>query len=170
MQLLSDNATPRVNFGLGLNLSYKNWALQTFFQGVTAYDRVISNQEGAGMRQHGGSVRPYYPIWADDVWTPETPDAKYPRPVGSNWQESGSVATNFWMRSGAYLRMKMLNLGYSLPKSWVRTIGLTSAQLYFNGTNLFAISPMNEFHDPEQKNYDSYPLMKTFTIGADIRF
>ncbi|WP_341839848.1 TonB-dependent receptor [Chitinophaga caseinilytica] len=170
MQLLSDNATPRVNFGLGLNLSYKNWALQTFFQGVTAYDRVISNQEGAGMRQHGGSVRPYYPIWADDVWTPENPDAKYPRPVGSNWQESGSVATNFWMRSGAYLRMKMLNLGYSLPKNWVRTIGLTSAQLYFNGTNLFAISPMNEFHDPEQKNYDSYPLMKTFTVGADIRF
>ncbi len=170
MQLLSDNATPRVNFGLGLNLSYKNWALQTFFQGVTGYDRVISNQEGAGMRQHGGSVRPYYPIWAGDVWTPETPNAKYPRPVGSNWQESGSVATDFWIRSGAYFRMKMLNLGYNLPKPWVRTIGLTSAQLYFNGTNLFAFSPMNEFHDPEQKNYDSYPLMKTFTIGADIRF
>lgn len=171
MQLLSTNATPRINFGMGINVSWKNWALQTFFQGVTSYDRIISNQEGAGMRQHGGSVRPYYPIWAGDVYTPETPDGKYPRPVGqSGWAEAGAAASSFWIRNGAYFRMKMLNLGYNLPKSWMQRIGLSSAQLYFNGTNLFAFSAMKEFHDPEQKNYDSYPVMKAFTFGADIKF
>ncbi|MGX5820729.1 SusC/RagA family TonB-linked outer membrane protein [Chitinophaga lutea] len=169
-QLLSENATPRINFGIGLNISYKNFALQSLFQGVSGYDRIISNQEGPGMRQHGGSIRPYYPIWAGDVWTVENPNGKYPRPVGSNWFESGTGASSFWIRNGAYLRLKMLNLGYTLPKSWLNAIGLSSGQIYFNGTNLFAISDMLEFHDPEQKNYDSYPVMKTFTIGADIKF
>ncbi|RPE14323.1 TonB-dependent receptor [Chitinophaga lutea] len=169
-QLLSENAAPRVNFGIGLNISYKNFALQTLFQGVSGYDRIISNQEGEGMRQHGGAVRPYYPIWAGDVWTPETPNGKYPRPVGNNWFESGTGSSSFWIRNGAYLRLKMLNLAYSLPKSWVNALRLSSAQVYFNGTNLFAFSAMKEFHDPEQKNYDSYPVMKAFTFGADIKF
>ncbi|MGN6511253.1 MAG: SusC/RagA family TonB-linked outer membrane protein, partial [Chitinophaga sp.] len=171
VQLLSTNATPRINFGMGINVSWKNWALQTFFQGVTSYDRIISNQEGAGMRQHGANIRPYYPIWAGDVYTPETPNGKYPRPVGqSGWAEAGAAASSFWIRNGAYFRMKMLNLAYNLPKSWTDRIGLGSAQLYFNGTNLFAFSAMKEFHDPEQKNYDSYPVMKAFTFGADIKF
>ncbi|WP_298709660.1 SusC/RagA family TonB-linked outer membrane protein [Chitinophaga sp.] len=171
VDLLSTNNTPRVNFGMGINLSWKNWALQTFFQGVTSYDRMISNQEGGGMRQHGGTVRPYYPIWAGDVWTADNPQAEYPRVVGnSGWAEAGAAASTFWIRNGAYFRMKMLNLGYNLPKPWLRKIGLTSAQLYFNGSNLFVFSGMKEFHDPEQKNYDSYPVMKAFTFGADIKF
>ena len=87
IQVLSDNNSPRINYGFGFNLSWKNFTLDAHFQGVGNYDRIISNQEGAGMRQHGGSVRPYYPIWADDVWTPETPDAKYPRPIGHNWYD-----------------------------------------------------------------------------------
>ncbi|GEP97081.1 SusC/RagA family TonB-linked outer membrane protein [Chitinophaga cymbidii] len=170
VQLLSENASPRINFGIGLNIAWKNFSLQSLFQGVSAYDRIISNQEGEGMRQHGGTVRPYYPIWADDVWTPDNPDGKYPRPIGQNWYESGTGATSFWIRNGAYLRLKMLNLAYSLPQSWMSALKLTGAQLYFNGTNLFAISKMKEFHDPEQKNYDSYPVMKSFTFGMDLRF
>ncbi|MGG5905588.1 hypothetical protein, partial [Sphingobacterium daejeonense] len=55
-----------------------------------ARDVYKRQQEGGGMRQHGGTFRPYYPIWADDVWTPENPNAQYPRPVGYNWQESVS--------------------------------------------------------------------------------
>ncbi|WP_198405643.1 SusC/RagA family TonB-linked outer membrane protein [Chitinophaga caeni] len=170
VQLLSDNAAPRINFGFGFDVSWKNFTLQTHMQGVGAYDRIISNQEGAGMRQHGGAIRPYYPIWASDVWTPENPNAKYPRPIGQNWYESGTGSTSFWIRNGAYLRMRMLNLGYRLPKSWLDALRLSNAQLYFNGTNLFTISKMKEFHDPEQKNYDSFPIMKTFTFGLDIKF
>ncbi|UGU15482.1 TonB-dependent receptor [Sinomicrobium kalidii] len=169
-QLLSKNAIPRVNYGFGFNLGWGNITLDAHFQGVTNYDRIISNQEGAGMRQHGGTVRPYYPIWADDVWTPENPDAKYPRVVGQNWYESGTGATSFWIHNGAYLRLKNLNIGYSLPKEILESIGVSSVQLFFNGTNLFAISEIKEFHDPEQKNYDSYPVMKTYSLGMNFKF
>lgn len=170
VQLLSTNADPRFNYGLGLNVSYKSFSIQAHFQGVMGYDRIISNKEGAGMRQHGGSIRPYYPVWADDVWTPDNVDGKYPRPVGQNWYESGTGASSFWIRNGAYLRLKTLNIAYSLPAKWTSSLKLDNLQLYFNGTNLFFISEMSEFHDPEQKEYDSYPLMKSFTFGLDVRF
>lgn len=170
VQVLSNNGAPRINYGVGINISYKGLAITSQFQGVGAYDRIISNQEGPGMRQHGGTVRPYYPIWASDVWTPENPGAKYPRPVGSNWYESGSEATSFWIRNGAYLRLKVLNIAYNLPKAWTSRLKLGSAQVFANGTNLFSVSKVKEFHDPEQKNYDSFPIMKTFTVGLDFKF
>jgi hypothetical protein len=66
--------------------------------------------------------------------------------------------------------LKNLNVGYNLPKSWISFLNLESAQLFVNGTNLFVLSAMTEFHDPEQDCYDSYPLMKSFTFGVDIKF
>ncbi|WP_432709703.1 SusC/RagA family TonB-linked outer membrane protein [Pedobacter sp.] len=170
IQLLSNNNTPRINFGLGFNVSWKGFTLDTHFQGVGAYDRIISNLEGGGMRQHGGSFRTYYPIWAGDVWTPENPNGKYPRVTGNNWAESGTENSTFWIRNGAYLRLRNLNVAYNLPQGWLNEVKLKSAQLFFNGTNLLTISDMKEFHDPEQNNYDSFPVMKTFTLGLNIKF
>lgn len=170
VQLLSNNNTPRINFGLGFNVSWKGFTLDAHFQGVGAYDRMISNQEGGGMRQHGGSFRSYYPIWTSDVWTPETPDAKYPRPVGSNWAESGTDNSTFWIRNGAYLRLRNVNLAYNLPQAWLNSVKLKSTQIFFNGTNLLTFSDMKEFQDPEQQNYDSFPVMKTFTLGLNVKF
>lgn len=170
MLLLSDNNTPRINYGLGLNASWKGFTVSALLQGVLAYDRVISNQEGAGMRQHGGSFRPYYPIWADDVWTADNPNAEYPRVVGSNWAESGATSTTFWIRNGAYMRLRDLNISYALPERISSAMKIKGASVFFNGTNLFVLSPMTEFHDPEQKMYDSYPVMKTFTLGLDVKF
>lgn len=169
-QLLSKNAQPRINYGFGFNFTYGNFTLDSHFQGVGVYDRIISNKEGAGMRQYGGTVRPYYPIWADDVWTPENPDAKYPRPVGKNWYESGTGSTSYWIQNGAYLRLKNLNIGYNLPKEMLQSVGINSLQIFLNGTNLFAISKVKEFQDPEQKNYDSFPVMKSYTLGLNFKF
>jgi TonB-linked SusC/RagA family outer membrane protein len=169
-QVLSTNGKPRINYGFGGNISWKGFALDILFQGVGAYDRIISNQDGPGMRQHGGSVRPYYPIWAGDVWTPENPNAKYPRVIGNSWYESGTGATSFWIRNGAYLRLKSINAAYNLPEKWISCLGLSGVQVFFNGDNIFFLSAMSEFHDPEQKNYDSYPIMKTFTFGLNIQF
>src|SRR5690606_34462216 len=168
--LLSENNTPRINYGLGLQASWKGFSVSALLQGVMAYDRMISNQEGGGIRQHGGSFRPYYPIWADDVWTAENPGAKYPRVVGSNWAESGTGNSSFWIRNGAYLRLRDLNISYALPTGVADALKIKGASVFFNGTNLFVLYEMTEFLDPEQKMYDSYPVMKTFTLGLDFKF
>lgn len=170
IQLLSKNGAPRINYGFGGSVTWKGFSVDLHFQGVGMYDRMLQGKDGDGLYQHGGVFRPYYPIWTGDVWTPENPNAKYPRVIGESWNESGVGSQSFWIRNGAYLRLKNLNIGYNLPKCITSPLGLISAQLFFNGTNLFVISDMTEFHDPEQGNYDSYPLMKSFTFGLDVKF
>ncbi|MDR3338724.1 MAG: TonB-dependent receptor [Candidatus Symbiothrix sp.] len=169
--LLSDNAVPRLNYGFGGEISWKGLTLSAHFQGVGSYDKFVSGYD-AGIYQHGGSNRPYFPLWTSpDLWTPENPDGKYPRVVGSSWYESGVGRTTFWQRNGAYIRLKNLNIGYKIPKSILNLVSLTEAQVFFNGTNLFALSELTEFYmDPEQAYYDSYPLMKTFTFGLNVSF
>ncbi len=169
--LLSENGTPRINYGLGGNIKWKGITIDVHFQGVGKYDRFVGGVDG-GFYQHGGAVRPYFPIWTSDkVYDPElNPNGVYPRIVGNSWYESGAGNTSFWMRNGAYLRLKNLNIGYDLPKSILRPLGITHAQVFANATNLFCISDVTEFLDPEQKYYDSYPLMRTFSFGLNFSF
>lgn len=169
--LLSENGTPRLNYGFGGNVEWKGLSLDFHFQGVGAYDRFVGGVDG-GFYQHGGANRPYFGVWTSKkVYDPEfNPSGTYPRIVGSSWYESGAGNTSFWLRNGAYLRLKNLNVGYQLPKPILRPLGLTQAQVFMNATNLFCISDVSEFLDPEQKYYDSYPLMRTFSFGLNVSF
>lgn len=168
MTFISDLGVPRINFGFGFNLQWEGFTLDAHFQGVGAYDRMIRTDNGNGVFQV--EDRPYFEIWTgDNVWTPENPDAKYPR-VGGTWQEEyGWAGSTYWLRNGAYVRLKNLNIGYTLPRMWFSELGVNQVQLFLNGTNLFYISAMDEM-DPEQHALDSYPLMKSFTAGLSINF
>ena len=169
--LLSENGTPRINYGFGGSIKWKGITLDVLFQGVGKYDRMVGGVDG-GFYQHGGSVRPYFPIWTSDkVYDPDyNPDGVYPRITGSSWYESGAGDTSYWLRNGAYLRLKNLSVGYDLPKVILRPLGIDHAQIFANATNLFVISDVTEFLDPEQKYYDSYPLMRTFSFGLNFTF
>jgi hypothetical protein len=61
-------------------------------------------------------------------------------------------------------------VGYNIPKKVLSKLNILSAKVFFNGTNLVSISEVKEFQDPEQKNYDSFPLMRSFTLGLDVKF
>lgn len=164
---LSDNGAPRINYGIGFRLQWKGLAINAHFQGVGAYDRMVSTMNGGGVFQVD---RPYFDVWASDYWTPENPNATYPRVTGEfNVADVGGAASTFWLRNGAYFRLKNVDLGYSLPQQWFSRLGVQRVQFFVNATNLFAISGMTE-HDPEQETLDSYPLMRTFTGGLNINF
>ncbi len=164
---LSDNAIPRINFGLGLNFEWRGFSVNAHFQGVGAYDRMARTRNGQGVFQVD---RPYFEIWATDYWTPETPNATYPR-VGQTWMqpEFGGGPSTFWIKNGAYIRLRNLNLGYSLPQAWYSNLGVSNIRIFANGTNLFYLSKFN-WYDPEQTTLDSYPIMKSFTGGININF
>lgn len=167
MTFLSDNGAPRINYGFGFNVEWNGLAIDAHFQGVGAYDRMVSTMNG-GVFQND---RPYFELWSgDNVWTPENPNAEYPR-ISGGWMqgEFGGQPSTFWLRNGAYMRLKNLNIAYTLPKKWLSGIGIERVQIFANGTNLFCIDGIKE-HDPEQKYLDSYPLMKTFTAGLSVNF
>ena len=162
---LSTNAIPRINYGITLMGEWKGISLDVLFQGVGAYDRMISTMNGGGVFQTGD--RPYFELWTDH-WTPTNPDAPYPR-AGQWSEEFGPAPSTFWMKNGAYMRLRNLNLGYTLPVKWISPLKIQSCKLYVNGANLFVLSPIKVM-DPEQATLDSYPIMKTFSAGLNITF
>lgn len=164
---LSDNAIPRINYGVHGGMSWKNLKIDFLFQGVGRFDKIVRTQNtpNGGVFQTGD--RPYFPLWVDR-WRPDRPNAPYPRAGAWGLEEFGWGPSDFWMRSGAYLRLKNLNVAYDLPFQWMKSNNI-NMQIFFNGTNLFVISAFKEY-DPEQDRLDSFPLMKSFTGGINVRF
>ena len=98
----------------------------------------------------------------------ENPNAYYPRlSYGAN--ENNQQKSTFWLRDGSYLRLKTLEVGYTLPKSIVNKIKFNKIRVFFIGTNILTFSKFKEW-DPEMgsTNGQQYPLSKTFTLGLTV--
>jgi TonB-linked SusC/RagA family outer membrane protein len=149
-------------FGLGLDAKYKGFDFRLFFQGIGKKDVIITDQ----------AVRPFSdsPIFEHqtDYWTPENPDAKYPRLLLSNAQNYST--SDFWKINGGYFRCKNIQLGYSLPKKLISSLGLAQLRVYVTANNLFTLSGYVPGYDPEISAAFSYPLAKTFAAGLNIQF
>ena len=103
-------------------------------------------------------------------WRPDNTDAEYPRlSVAGNAQNS--YISTYWKRNGAYLRLKNLTIGYTLPQKVIKKAGLSNVRLFASGVNLFTITDF-KYLDPESGNYTwaFYPQQRTFTVGLDLSF
>ncbi|WP_346236683.1 TonB-dependent receptor [Niabella insulamsoli] len=167
--VISTNAVPRLNFGAPIDLRWRNFSLNIFLQGVGSYDKFVktlNTDASGGVFQLAD--RPYFELWTEAYEPDLNPGGKYPTPSNS-WTDpdrSGSSST-FWIRNGAYVRLKNLNIAYAVPKSIISRVGLQGVQLNLNATNLLTLSSFKE-HDPEQRSLDSYPIFKTYSFGLNI--
>lgn len=169
------NTTPRYQYGLKLGADWKGFDLRVFMQGVGKRD----------MWADGPVVIPgyrYAEAWYAhqlDYWTPENTDAFYPRPTD---QSQSNQIRNFmpqtkYLLDMAYLRMKNVTLGYSLPESVIGKIGLNNFRIYLSGENLFEFTNLHIPVDPET-DYDSqhtgasfgriYPFRRTLSMGLQV--
>lgn len=164
------NPTPRYEFGLTLGGDWKGLDFSFFFQGVGKKDVYYS---GAGARALSGNYTIYkYQL---DYWTEDNPNAKFPilleDPNGTN---PNNMISSFWVKSGAYCRLKNIVMGYTLPKKLVRKAALSKVRIYANAQNLLTIK--NDFYkgfDPENSigsGASCYPLNKTLIFGLSVEF
>lgn len=104
----------------------------------------------------------------------DNPNGKYPRITLSNVTHGGDngLASTFWMRNGNYIRLKTAQLGYTLPKQWLRTINIERVRLFVEGSNLFTIDSLPTGIDPESPGVNNgyYPQQRTFLGGINITF
>ena len=170
-EYISDNATPRINYGIVVNLKYKGAFLNARFSGVGAYDKMVRtmNTSSGGVFSYANA--PYFSIWTDH-WSKETPNATYPAPSGIWGQaETGHAPSTFWMRNGAFFRMKALDIGYTVPQEYLKNIFVKGLTLSGSATNLFVISGMKELEgDPEQNSLDSFPIFRTYNLNLIVNF
>ena len=109
------------------------------------------------------------PAFWRDYWTPENTDAAYPNPYGQN-ATYNQWASTFWMKDVYQLRLKNLNVSYSLPKKLSKQWGIPELRVYFTGTNLW--SPISTFDYKEDAiaRYNTYPLLRTYSLGLNVKF
>ena len=163
------NYFPRYEYSLNFAAQFKGFDFTAFFQGVGKMDNYLS---GTGSQPfYSASFQGSIYEHQKDYWSPSNPNAAYPR-LTANSITNNYVTSSFWMRSGAYLRLKNVVLGYTLPKSLTGKVKLSSARLYVSGQNLVTWSDYFPGFDPEQRDTagEFYPIMKTYTVGLNVNF
>jgi len=156
---------PRYTYSLNLSVGYGDFDLSGLFQGVGKRDGYLTGSAILPFLA-GGTAYEYQ----KNRWTPETPNAQFPRYAFG--ETHNHQASDFWMRSAAYLRIKNLQLGYTLPKSALQRIGVQGARLYVSGENLFTFDNFWPGWDPEisaASNGAYYPQVTTYNIGLNLK-
>lgn len=163
------NTTPRYNFSLDLSADWNNFDIRAFFQGVGKRDWYPNN----GNHYYWGM---YAQPWTNvlksnlDHWTPENPNATYPRPksyIAEMKKELGAPQTKY-LQSAAYCRLKNLTIGYTIPKQLVAKANIQNLRVYFSGENLFTIKSLPKQIDPEGLSGSVYPYHRTFSFGINL--
>lgn len=171
--IVAIGATTRPNFtyGFGLSASWKGLDINVHFQGVGKSTYFINGSSVYmfSLGENWGNI--LSDVANGSRWKlgeNEDPNAAYPRltygPNSNNYR-----ASTFWLRDGSYLRLKTLDIGYSLPKTLVNRAHLNSVRFFLIGTNLFTFSNF-KLWDPELGSSTGkvYPLSKTLSLGVSV--
>lgn len=158
---------PGMMYGLTMDAAWKGISLNVFFQGVAQRSLMYSYYLRNG--EEGGNAFAFFM----DYWSPANPNGKYPRP-GDGLGSLNDVNSSYWLHSGAFLRLKNVQLAYNLPSTITTKMGLTRVRFYISGFNLAVFSKIKDF-DPELPQGTSnmgmyYPQNKSLVAGANISF
>ncbi|MDO5970634.1 TonB-dependent receptor [Flavivirga aquimarina] len=177
------NSTPRYQFGFSGNASYKGFDMSFFIQGIGKRDLSIT---GLGTFRGPANGPLHANVYTEhlDFWRDETsplganPNGYFPNAysqfIGQNNKNYRFPTTRF-LQNGAYLRLKNVQLGYTLPNSVTKKAKISKARIYVSGENLITITDLM-IYDPEAFNGatgrigDQYPLSQVFSLGLNVNF
>lgn len=157
---------PRFTYGLRGEVGWKNIDLGFFVQGVGKSDGFIS-----GPGRHAFSNERFVPQTVHlDRWTPQHTDAGYPRLTFQ--QTYNQRLSTFWLEDASYLRLKNIQLGYTLPAGMAEKLRINRLRVYASADNLFTRTNFFYAYDPESPlvSGNFYPQVKTFVAGLSINF
>ncbi len=164
---------PGITFGFNIGANYMGFDLMAVFQGATDVHGYVT-REGVGYI-NGDTSKPTT-LWLDH-WTTDNRNAATPRLIqGMEGWSMPTTLSDFWMQDATYLRLKTLQVGYTLPKQWLKRIGLSSVRVFYTAENLFTLTSFMDGYDPEAPVSDDnmkgnyYPQTKTHSIGITVTF
>ena len=163
---LESNITPTFNFGATLDIQFKNFDLTALFQGAT----------GAMVRfqTESGDIGNFLKHFHDNRWRIDNPSSEHPRLAsrGDTYFTGGSYGNNtYYLFSKDYIRLKNLELGYTIPQGILDKVKIRGLRVYVNGLNLFTIADQDIF-DPETENQGGtyYPQLRVLNTGLSLTF
>ena len=175
------NPFPRYTFGFNYGVTWKGFDASIFIQGV--------GKRNVYMRGEG--VEAFHNNWDDvydqhiDRWTPNNPDASYPRLTIGTASVNNNANSTFWLANAAYARLKNAQIGYTLPSDLTKRVKIEKVRVYLTGQNLLTVTSMTSGFDPELTEFNNtlnlnqlssatsgriYPVQKVWAVGLDINF
>ena len=178
-QKVLGNGFPKLNYGLTLNASWKNWDVMIYMYGVAGMK--INSYAAMKMTQlykTGGGIQNTLKEYIDNAWSESNPNAVYPRMtiVDNN---TNMKASDAYVKKGDFLKIANIQIGYTFPKRWLQPLRMDNARIFASVENLACFSGYNKFGDPEvgnaavlQTGFDGgrYPYPRTFTFGLSVQF
>jgi hypothetical protein len=173
-QYIIGNNTPRYLYGVTLGGSWKGIDLNVFVQGVAKRDwwfsGGFSSDHYFGTNGSGG----FAPFQiASDYWTPDNTSAWLPNSYLSGWGTGGHgnrQRSSRYLQNGAYMRLKQVTLGYTLPQNLTKKVAISQARIYCTMQNILTFTKMTKLIDPELANDSSYPMPMSYDFGISITF
>ena len=166
------NSTPRYRFGLNLGANYQGFDFSMMFQGVAKRDYWLDGMIFWGVNGGQWNSTGYEEHW--DFFRPEGHElganinSYFPRPIIGSTQNQHKQSG--YMQNAAYIRLKNLQVGYTIPRNVTNMIGLEKVRVFFSGDNLWTGTKINKNFDPEAlwQNGMTYPLSRTLSCGVNI--
>ncbi len=177
------NSLPRYNYSFRADLSYFGFDVSAFFQGVGKQDWYPTQNAYDFWGPYSfPSLSFIHTDFMKNVWSEENPNAYFPRPRGYASYSGGAlgVVNDRYLQNAAYLRLKNLTVGYTIPLKSKKVIN--QLRVYFTGENLFYWSPLKKYTktvDPELTNTSStynagtgvgYGYSRSYSVGVDLKF
>ena len=160
---------PEIVYGFGFSLQWKAFDFSAFFQGVGHVSFSTRTDQTLGFNARNSREANLFSDVYDNYWTPERLDAKYPRLyIGTN--NNNNQTSTFWMANGRYMRLKNLEIGYTLPKRISQKMAMQNMRVYLSGVNLFTFSPFKLWDPDLQTGATNYPNNRIINIGLTIGF
>lgn len=178
-QKVLGNGFPKLNYGLTLNASWKNWDAMIYMYGIAGMK--INSYAAMKMTQlykTGGGIQNTLKEYINNAWSESNPNAVYPRMtiVDNN---TNMKASDAYVKKGDFLKIANIQIGYTFPKRWLQPLRMDNARIFASVENLACFSGYNKFGDPEvgnaavlQTGFDGgrYPYPRTFTFGLSVQF
>jgi TonB-linked SusC/RagA family outer membrane protein len=154
---------PLFTGGINLGANYKNFDLAVLIQGAAGAEQFILNSEA-------GNIGNFTEEMYFNRWTIDNPSSVHPRIANRNDQWY-STNNTYWLRSTDYIRLKNIELGYTVPNALISKIGLSNLRMYVNGFNMFTLDKLKLF-DPETDSATGYyyPQQKIVNVGIVAAF
>lgn len=165
---------PEITYGFSLGANWKGFDLSILFQGSDNVSFRCSKKANRGFQENGSAVD----YLKDYSWTAERyangDEIRFPRLSAGN-NDHNYQSSTLWVEDASYLRLKNVEVGYTFSGKLLKKIGLESARLYINGTNLVTWTNLFPGEDPEipsynDGNYEPYPIVKTINMGLNVQF
>lgn len=176
---IGKSAYPKFVGGFTLNGVWKGIDLAVLLQGALGRDVALTGVYSSGIMDNTSMTKPFYhggnspKYLLENSWREDNTDGEFPRLALVTASSNNAFSSSYWYRKGDYLRVKSLQIGYTLPKYLVKSIGMENLRIYAEGQNLLTFSQLSKYNiDPEQPGVSNgyYPQQRVISMGLNLTF